>query len=57
MKSQQINVYARFVTDEAASPETERTPGTKVRRVTRRAGGGGARSPKQGLKKQSALPK
>lgn len=56
MKTQQIHVYARFINDDEAAPETTRTGAGKARRAARRSGSG-ARSPKQGLKKRSGLPK
>lgn len=56
MKQQQMNVYARFVTDDTPL-EAARTEGGKARRTANRANGGTARSPKQGLKKRSGLPK
>lgn len=57
MKSQRINVYARFVTDETQASDPVRTAGAKARRVGRGTQAVPARSPKQGLKKQAGLPK
>ncbi len=54
MKQQQMNVYARFVSDEPRNePQRE---GAKARRTGTQAGAP-ARSPKPGLKKRGSLPK
>jgi len=57
MKRQQINVYARFITDEVPAPDPARAIDARARRSGRRAGGESVRSPKQGLKKRGNLPK
>jgi hypothetical protein len=56
MKQQQMNVYARFVNDDTPV-EANRNGTTRARRSNERTGNGGARSPKQGLKKRPGLPK
>ena len=56
MKQQQMNVYARFITDETPV-ETTRSEVAKTRRVRSRAGSTGVGSLKQGLKKRTGLPK
>jgi hypothetical protein len=56
MKQQQMNVYARFITDDAPLENT-RSVGAKARRAPQRVNGAGVRSPKQGLKKRAGLPK
>ena len=56
MKQQQMNVYARFVTEDTPR-EATRTDDTKPRRAATRANGSSVRSPKQGLKKRAGLPK
>jgi hypothetical protein len=56
MKQQQMNVYARFVTEDTPQ-EVVRSEDGKVRRTVHRAIAGPARSPKQGLKKRAGLPK
>lgn len=55
MKQQQMNVYARFITDEPRT-ETARVA-AKPRRNSARVTEGGVRSPKPGVKKRAALPK
>jgi hypothetical protein len=56
MKQQQMNVYARFIAEDAPL-EATRSEDAKARRAPRRSTGGSARSPKQGLKKRAGLPK
>lgn len=56
MKQQQMNVYARFITEDAPLEATRGVAG-KTRRAPRRVNSGSARSPKQGLKKRAGLPK
>jgi hypothetical protein len=56
MKQQQMNVYARFITDDAPV-EATRSEVAKARRTASRTGNGSVRSPKQGLKKRPGLPK
>jgi hypothetical protein len=56
MKQQQMNVYARFIAEDAPL-ETARRESAKARRTPQRTQNGGGRSPKQGLKKRAGLPK
>jgi hypothetical protein len=57
MKQQQMNVYARFVTEDAPL-EATRSDEAKARRTAHRATNNrSVRSPKQGLKKRAGLPK
>ena len=56
MKQQLMNVYARFITEDAPQ-EATRSDDAKARRTAQRARSGSVRSPKQGLKKRAGLPK
>jgi hypothetical protein len=56
MKQQQMNVYARFITDDAPL-EAARRDSAKARRTPQKTHDGSGRSPKQGLKKRAGLPK
>ena len=56
MKQQQMNVYARFIAEDEPV-ESTRGDSAKVRRTAQRVNGVNVRSPKQGLKKRSGLPK
>jgi len=56
MKQQQMNVYARFITEEAPL-EATRSDEAKARRTPNRTNTSTVRSPKQGLKKRAGLPK
>jgi len=56
MKQQQMNVYARFITEDTPVDPT-RGEVAKQRRAAHRAPGTSVRSPKQGLKKRPGLPK
>jgi len=56
MKQQQMNVYARFITEDAPL-EATRSVDAKARRAPQRVNSGSVRSQKQGLKKRAGLPK
>ena len=56
MKQQQMNVYARFISEDTPAEPT-RSEVAKARRTGNRATSTGVRSPKQGLKKRAGLPK
>jgi hypothetical protein len=56
MKQQQMNVYARFVSEDTPL-ESTRSEVAKARRRSNRATSTSVRSPKQGLKKRPGLPK
>jgi hypothetical protein len=56
MKQQQMNVYAKFITDDAPL-EATRSVDAKARRAPQRVNSGGVRSQKHGLKKRTGLPK
>lgn len=56
MKQQQMNVYAKFITDDTPV-ESTRGDVAKARRTAQRATSTSVRSPKHGLKKRAGLPK